>query len=260
MPVFTLELKKVAALFPEDQGLNVYPVYEGAPNGFRAELNKKILDHFWNREICMESVSMWRFNMRRKMNEIMPYYNQLYKSELINIDPISTMNIAGRSKADSTQQNDTTQQSTSTQATNGSDSQTATGEQSTTSAQNSTSKTVASDYPQTALDEGDGAQYATSSQQSVGAGTGAGTASENRTTNGTRNETGNSTQNDVAAQNGVATQNGETTTVGYTGAPSDLLMRYRATFLNIDMMVISDLEELFMTVWDNGDSYTNGIY
>lgn len=236
MAAFTIELKKVVALHPDDQGLNDYPVYKNAPTGFRAELNKKILDHFWNREIGLESISMWRFNMRRKMAEIMPYYNQLYASELIKIDPISTMNIAGKSKADSTQKNDASATSAST------------GEQNTTSAQNSTSKTVASDYPQTALDEDDGSQYATSSQQSIGAGTGAGSASETRTGNDTREE------------NGVATQNGETNTVGYTGAPSDLLMRYRMSFLNIDMLVISDLEELFMSVWDTGDSYTNGNY
>ena len=30
---------------------------------------------------------------------------------------------------------------------------------------------------------------------------------------------------------------------------SEMLIKYRNTFLNIDMQVISDLEELFMQIW-----------
>jgi hypothetical protein len=37
---------------------------------------------------------------------------------------------------------------------------------------------------------------------------------------------------------------------GYDGiAPADLLMRWRETFLNIDMQVISSLETLFLGLW-----------
>jgi hypothetical protein len=44
-------------------------------------------------------------------------------------------------------------------------------------------------------------------------------------------------------------------TKGYQGVAADLLMRYREALLNIDVMILNELEELFMLVWDNGDEY-----
>ena len=40
------------------------------------------------------------------------------------------------------------------------------------------------------------------------------------------------------------------TVVGYEGTnASDLLLKFRETFLNIDMLVIGDLEDLFFQLW-----------
>ena len=56
----------------------------------REELNQKILNHYRFYEIGSETVERFLFNIEMTMNEIMPYYNQLYKSVDIinNIDDI----------------------------------------------------------------------------------------------------------------------------------------------------------------------------
>jgi hypothetical protein len=67
--------------------------------------------------------------------------------------------------------------------------------------------------------------------------------------NSASDSSGNSTQDET---NDVNTNSN---TKGYQGVASDLLMRYREALLNIDVMILNELEELFMLVWDNGDEY-----
>jgi hypothetical protein len=62
-----------------------------------------------------------------------------------------------------------------------------------------------------------------------------------------------STQGNTSDNTG--TVNGTTTTTGFQGAASDLLTKYRATLLNIDMMILPQLNELFMLVRGNGTEY-----
>jgi hypothetical protein len=58
---------------------------------------------------------------------------------------------------------------------------------------------------------------------------------------------------------------GNSTTKGFQGIASDLMMRYRESLINIDVMILNELQEMFMLVWDNGDEYMSngplaGIY
>ena len=62
-----------------------YPIFD---EEYRPVLETKILRHYYMREICSETVASWKFYLENMMNEIMPYYNQLYKSELIKFDPM----------------------------------------------------------------------------------------------------------------------------------------------------------------------------
>lgn len=55
---------------------------------YREDLCKKILRHYYTREICEETVGLWKLRLNSRMNEIMPYYNKLYNSELIAIEPL----------------------------------------------------------------------------------------------------------------------------------------------------------------------------
>lgn len=61
-----------------------FPIFDEA---YRNVLESKILKHYYTREIGLESVGLWKLKMDTKLNEIMPYYNQLYKSELLDFNP-----------------------------------------------------------------------------------------------------------------------------------------------------------------------------
>lgn len=62
-----------------------YPIFD---ENYREPLEKKILAHYYVREIGLETVGLWKLFLRNKMNEIMPYYNQLYLSEKIKFNPL----------------------------------------------------------------------------------------------------------------------------------------------------------------------------
>ena len=62
-----------------------FPIFD---ENYREPLCKKILRHFYTKEICEETVGLWKLRLEDRMNEIMPYYNQLYDSELISIEPL----------------------------------------------------------------------------------------------------------------------------------------------------------------------------
>ena len=51
-------------------------------------LETKIIKHYYTREIAAETVGLWKLWLDERMNNIMPYYNQLYKSELLEFNPL----------------------------------------------------------------------------------------------------------------------------------------------------------------------------
>lgn len=62
-----------------------FPIFN---EDYREDLCKKILRHYYTREICEETVGLWKLRLNSRMNEIMPYYNKLYNSELVQIEPL----------------------------------------------------------------------------------------------------------------------------------------------------------------------------
>lgn len=81
-----------------------YPIFD---ESYRQVLNTKILRHFYMREIGFETVGLWKFHLANKLNEIMPYYNQLYKSEQLKFNPFTdtdyTRTHKGSGKQDTTE-------------------------------------------------------------------------------------------------------------------------------------------------------------
>jgi len=197
-----MELREIYELRGDDFdiGLSTYPIFDAA---YRAGLNQKIKDHYWNQEIGRETIEMFVFSVRRKMNEIMPLYNQFYRSELLVVEPFITF------ETDST-----TSSESESDAAN-------------TSTSESKARAASSEPPQMQLSSNE--DYATGVTDSVSDATNSGSANSTDTTTGTVN------------------------TRGFSGAMSDLLLRYRDTFLNIDMQVIAELQECFMGLWSNGD-------
>lgn len=61
-----------------------FPIFDET---YRSVLESKILKHYYTREIGFETVALWKLWLNRRMNEIMPYYNKLYNSELLEFNP-----------------------------------------------------------------------------------------------------------------------------------------------------------------------------
>ena len=94
MAEYTIEVRTlVQRKYPF--AMNDYPIFDEM---YREELNNKILQHFWYREIGQETPDRFNRMLRRKMFEIMPYYNQLYKSTLLEFDPLASEYVQGGNK------------------------------------------------------------------------------------------------------------------------------------------------------------------
>lgn len=62
-----------------------FPLFDPS---YKNVLCTKILRHYYTREIGFETVGLWKLKLQTKLNEIMPFYNQLYESELIKFNPL----------------------------------------------------------------------------------------------------------------------------------------------------------------------------
>lgn len=77
---------------------------------YRKVLCSKILKHYYLREIGCETVGMWKYWMNTKLEEIMPYYNQLYKSAELEFSPFDDVNYTktGNRSNEGSKQSDST--------------------------------------------------------------------------------------------------------------------------------------------------------
>lgn len=62
-----------------------FPIFDEA---YRIPLEVKILRHYFTREISEETLGLWKLRMQDRLCMIMPYYNKLYESELIEFNPL----------------------------------------------------------------------------------------------------------------------------------------------------------------------------
>lgn len=185
-----------------------FPIFD---EDYRGILCKKILKHFYTREIGEETVGLWKLRLDMKMNEIMPYYNKLYESELIKFNPMYDVDLT----RDHTLRGDGTREY----------------EDAGTVQSTVHDVTKFSDTPQGSLQNVENGKYLTDA------------TIVDTETNGVSNNSGSS-----------VTGNLETYlehVVGKNGGRSysSMLKEFRETFLNIDMMVIEELDELFMQIW-----------
>ena len=276
---------------------NDIPMFNGETEEHRAGLFKKILLHYYTREIGYETVGLWKLKLNQKLFEIMPYYNQLYESELIQFDPLKNTDVTktheGEYNDDEKVDNirDTeSHRGTHTEQTSDTTEDTTLRHSKTTTQGNDVrtndilsqgdSWQLFSDTPQGGLNgiiEASGVDsvgnnsyltnatriLTTPDEQSVTQTHGnivetynadgdkvdhvAGHASVE--TQVTENTTGNITDDNT--KNTKGTDEYEDKDIGKVGTEtySEMLEKYRKTFLNIDMMVIKELEPLFIGLW-----------
>lgn len=200
-----------------------FPIFD---ENYRTVLEKKILKHFYTREICEETVGLWKLRLDTKLNEIMPYYNKLYESELLEFNPLYTANLTRTKKTDYDSNRNTSN--------NGNVSSNGSG----TGTNSNVSIDLYSDTPQGALTGVENETYLTNARKTTD------------TANSSSTATNNVTNSDTGTDALKSTEDYLETVVGFEGSDaSDLLMKYRDTFLNIDMMVIGELETLFFQLW-----------
>lgn len=68
-----------------DFKMTSYPIFD---ENYRETLNQKILYHYYENEIGFETASLFRFYLNNKLNEIMPYYNELYNKQIKLLDKL----------------------------------------------------------------------------------------------------------------------------------------------------------------------------
>ena len=188
-----------------DFKMNNYPIFD---ENYRNTLNNNILYHYYENEIGFETASLFRFYLNQKLNEIMPYYNELYKVQKKIIDEnllLNNVNLTERLTGSNTTETSSTSQSSN----NG--------------------KNLFQDTPQGQISQTD---------------------IDNQTwaTNLTLNK---NDIKDESSATGSGTNEYLKTIVGNNGGKFniDVLNDIKNNLMNIDLMIINDLNELFMQIF-----------
>lgn len=183
-----------------------YPIFD---ENYRETLNNNILHHYYENEIGFETAPLFRFYLNQKLNEIMPYYNELYKVQKKLIDDnllLNNVNLTEELKG-----RNTTQTSSISQSTN-------------------KGKNLFQDTPQGNI-----------SQQDIN-------AQNVYATNITLND---NSINDNSSANGSGTNEYIKTIIGNNGGKFniDVLNDIKNNLMNIDLMIINELYDLFMQIF-----------
>ena len=183
-----------------------YPIFD---ENYRETLNHNILYHYYENEIGFETAPLFRLYLNQKLNEIMPYYNELYKVQKKLIDEkllLNNVNLTEELKGRNTTQTSSTSQSTNK------------------------GKNLFQDTPQGNI-----------SQQDIN-------AQNVYATNITLND---NSINDNSSANGSGTNEYIKTIIGNNGGKFniDVLNDIKNNLMNIDLMVIDELYDLFMQIF-----------
>ena len=214
MARYTIELRDIenciCYLFPRN-----FPFYTDSEE-LRLNFIQKFYDEYMFREIGFETVERFKRSLLGKLNKIMPYYTQLYHTELeskninfmLNKDLIETFEreVSGSSEVNS----NSTTNATGTSTVNSND--------------------IMYDTPNSRID--DITKYPTQGSQ----GENNATSSSNATSS--NNQTGENTQTEKTSL--ISKGN-----IGITSS-AQLLKEWREVIINIDDMILNELEDLFM--------------
>lgn len=245
-----------------------YPIFS---EDYRQQLNTKILLHYYTREIGFETVGLWKLKLNQKLAEIMPYYNQLYLSAQLQYNPLFDVDYTvtrndtdgegrtvdeGIGAKNTNTITDQDQKTTTTDTT----SEIKTEAETQQTANNTEVKKTA-DTPQVANSEPIFTQYLTNAQEDK----------QDNALNGTSSTDEGQTAHQISSDDKIykrdqleasdtkrnlkedinRTFEGVQHTAGKMGTASyaKMITEYRQTMLNIDMLIIEELNDLFMGLW-----------
>ena len=188
-----------------DFKMDSYPIFD---ENYRQILNQKILYHYYENEIGFETAPLFRFYLNNKLNEIMPYYNELYNVQKKIIDDkllLNNVNITETLIGSNTTETSSNSNSTSN------------------------NKNLFQDTPQGEISNAD-------------------INNQKWATNLTLN---NNSINDSSNASGNGTNEYLKTIIGNNGNKFniDILNDIKNNLMNIDLMIINELYDLFMQIF-----------
>lgn len=270
---------------PSIANTDCFPIV-GDDNDKRIDLERKILKHYYTREIGCETAQLWVMRVRNRMNEIMPYYNKLYSAELevfngytIKIKPLNNFDLQITDKRDNNKDeqgtdsrsgkndktttatdNNTSVTDTTTNVSGSTDSST-----SGASSSNGTQDSRNSDTPQgtmagvidetylTSVGIGKNTSSNSNSGESHGTSTQDTTYKDSVTKAGNANGTSAETFSNEGTNKRTVTEaeNYVRSMIGKEGGESygKLYKEFTEAIYNIDLRIINELKDLFMGVW-----------
>lgn len=242
---------------------------------YRKTLFSKILRHYWTKEIGFETVGLWKLKINTKLREIMPYYNKLYESELIDFNPLEDMNIKrdytktfdSTVKVDGETANsgtlDRTVDTTGSTNSEGTSSNEISGTSSSATNDTKSHLDTYSDTPQGAVTNLENNTYLTNARKITDTdnSTISGTESSQSSTENSQNSSATSKTIGKDVNSSGGTSKSETvvdnidtyieTLSGRSGRmnSAEMIMKFRESLLNIDMLIIEQLYDMFMLIW-----------
>lgn len=225
-----------------ESGVNIwdfdYPsFYKGVE---KTAFEQKVIDHYFFRQIGQETPARWLHMFRTRIREVMPYYVDLYKTVeqfRENENPFEAYNLE--------ESFERLVQNTSQHDSEGGFNQTTSGTKTDASHQNVDVKGEQknSDTPQGVIDNID--NYLTSAVKNHDE-----TVTAYSGTSGTK-DTMDSTSTNSDTTQGEQTEQYHITRKGNIGVQTfgEEMVKHRKAIINIDMMVIDELKDLFLGVY-----------
>ena len=213
-------------------GLDDYPIFD---ESHRQVLNDKIIRAYYFREIGFETMGLFRWKLRQRMFEIMPYWNKMYESESMVTDPMLSK------KMDFTEE--WTRDEDIGIARTGSEDRSGKSSAASTASSTSDDRSVFQDTPMNGLDTGaiESMDYATTVTMDDG--------SSSSSSSNTGESSAKSSTKDDSKELGDYEGTRKHREEGFDGSQSDLLLTYRKTLVNIDLEIVRSLDDLFMRLW-----------
>lgn len=214
---------------------------------YRAVICKKILKHYYLREIGAETFGVWKLWLNTRLEEILPYYNQLYKSALLEFNPLYDVDLTRTHNR--TIDENKTENGTSTETSTGTSNDTFSNNGSATSSSSGSSKDLFSDTPQGALTGVENETYLTNARKINNTDSSTSESSNTSSNNNEKTETKNGSNSNTGTVNNTEEYLERVSGKQGGSSYSSMLKEFRDTFLNIDMKIITEFNDLFFGLW-----------
>ena len=251
LPEANAEIQKALSTYPLYSPVKIYDMIPT-----RDELNKKLLNHYKYREIGFETFGRFVDELEITMNEIMPHYNEMFKSvEIMAELPSPFDNVDVTETFEQTTTGSTSAEGTTTGSSTGNSSENGSSSETSTSEQTNNSKSVSTDTPANVLNVATkditGVNYASEASwnESIGSGTNSNESESERSSTTSSEESGTTS----SSSQSLATTKHTLKKVGNQGVNTYAhdMNEFRTSIIDVVNQIVNDprLDELFMQVY-----------